>query len=41
VPTNVVLLQLIACLAARVEECRGTSPARGNDVPQNLTPHVR
>jgi len=41
VPTNVVLLQLIACLAARVEECCGTSPARGNDVPQNLTPHIR
>jgi len=41
VPTNVALLQLIACLAARVEECCGTSPARGNDVPQNLTPHIR
>ena len=37
VPTNVVLLQLIACLAARVEECCGTAPARGNDVPLDLT----
>ena len=38
VPTNVVLLQLIACLAARVEECCAASPARGNDVPLDLTP---
>jgi hypothetical protein len=37
VPTNVVLLQLIACLAARVEECCAASPARGNDVPLDLT----
>ena len=38
VPTNVVLLQLIACLAARVEECCAAAPARGNDVPLDLTP---
>jgi hypothetical protein len=37
VPTNVALLQLIACLAARVEECCAASPARGNDVPLDLT----
>jgi hypothetical protein len=37
VPTNVVLLQLIACLAARVEECCAASPAPGNDVPLDLT----
>jgi hypothetical protein len=37
VPTNVVLLQLIACLAARVEECCAASSARGNDVPLDLT----
>ena len=37
VPTNVALLQLIACLAARVEECCGPSPPRGNDVPLDLT----
>ena len=41
VPTNIVLLQLIACLAARVEECCAASPARGNDVPLDLTPHDR
>ncbi|MGZ4271948.1 MAG: hypothetical protein ACXVSX_22425 [Solirubrobacteraceae bacterium] len=39
VPTNIVLLQLIACLAARVEECCAASQARGNDVPPDLTPH--
>jgi hypothetical protein len=37
VPTNVALLQLIACLAARVEECCAASSARGNDVPCDLT----
>jgi hypothetical protein len=37
VPTNVALLQLIACLAARVEECCAASPRRGNDVPPDLT----
>jgi hypothetical protein len=37
VPTNTVLLQLIACLAARVEECCAASPAPGNDVPLDLT----
>jgi hypothetical protein len=37
VPTNVVLLQLIACLAARGEECCAASPAPGNDVPLDLT----
>ena len=37
VPTNVVLLELIACLAARVEECCATAPAQGNDVPLDLT----
>jgi hypothetical protein len=37
VPTNIALLQLIACLAARVEECCAASPARGNDVPLDLT----
>ena len=36
VPTNVALLQLIACLAARVEECCGPEPA-GNDGPRDLT----
>ena len=41
VPTNVALLQLIACLAARVEECCAASPARGNDVPLDLTSHDR
>ena len=41
VPTNIVLLQLIACLAARVEECCAASPARGNDVPLDLTSHGR
>ena len=41
VPTNIVLMQLIACLAARVEECCAASPARGNDVPLDLTPHDR
>lgn len=39
VPTNVALLQLIACLAARVEEC--LAGARGNDVPLDLTSHGR
>jgi hypothetical protein len=37
VPTNVVLLELIACLAARDEECCATAPAQGNDVPLDLT----
>jgi hypothetical protein len=37
VPTNDVLLELIACLAARVEECCATARARGNDVPLDLT----
>lgn len=37
VPTNAMLLQLIACLAARVEECCAAAPARGNDVPLDLT----
>jgi hypothetical protein len=37
VPTNDVLLELIACLAARVEECCATAPAQGNDVPLDLT----
>jgi len=41
VPTNVALLQLIACLAARVEECCAAPPARGNDVPLDLTSHDR
>jgi hypothetical protein len=41
VPTNVALLQLIACLAARVEECCAGSPARGNDVPSELTSRDR
>jgi hypothetical protein len=36
VPTNVVLLQLIACLAARVDESCGAQPA-GNVVPLDLT----
>ena len=38
VPTNVALLQLIACLAARVEECLAGA---GNDVPLDLTSHDR
>lgn len=38
VPTNIVLLQLVACLAARVEECCAVSQARGNDVPLDRTP---
>jgi hypothetical protein len=41
VPTNVALLQLLACVAARVEECCAASPAPGNDVPLDLTSHDR
>jgi hypothetical protein len=41
VPTNVALLQLIACLAARVEECCAASPARGTDLPLDLASQDR